>query len=100
MNGDIYKPDNINSDTAPESYHNWSSNGKWVTFASRRLEGRTTNLYFSHFINGQFTKSFLLPQKNPWKNEQRFFSYNVPEFITGKVNADRDQMSKMLQSKK
>lgn len=95
----LYKPDNINAQGA-DSYHNWSSNGKWVVFASRRIEGRTTNLFFSYFANGQFCKPFMLPQKDPEQNVQRFFSYNVPEFIKGKVDVDRDAMSVMLQSKK
>ncbi len=98
--GDICKPENINSDSAPDSYHSWSSNGKWVAFTSRRTDGRTTDLYFARFNAGHFSKPFLLPQKNPYKNLQRFFSYNVPEFVTGKVNTNRDKMSQMLQSSK
>ncbi len=94
-----YKPENVNSNAA-DSYHSWSSNGKWIVFTSRRIEGRTTNLFFSYFNNGQFSKPFMLPQKDPESNTQRFFSYNVPEFIKGKVEVNRDEMSKMLQSKK
>ena len=76
----------LNSDKA-ESYHCWSSNGRWVVFGSRRLDGRYTRLYFSHFDGkGQFTKPFLLPQKHPKDNILRMKSYNIPEFVKGEVS--------------
>ena len=67
-----------------ESYHSWSSNGRWVLFSSRRLDGRYTRLYIAHFDGeGHFGKPFLLPQKNYDHNLLRLKSYNVPEFVQG-----------------
>lgn len=71
----------LNSDDV-ESYHSWSSNGKWLVFSSRRLDGRYTRLFFAHFDGeGGFTKPFLLPQKEMGYNDTRLKSYNIPEFV-------------------
>lgn len=69
-----------------ESWHSWSSSGRWLVFSSRRDDGSYTRLYFAHFNeNGTFDKPFLLPQKNPEENIDRMKSYNVPEFITEEI---------------
>ena len=79
--GEVRPASELNSDDA-DSYHSWSSNGKWVVFSSRRLDGRYTRLFFAHFDGeGRFTKPFLLPQKEMWYNDVRLKSYNVPEFV-------------------
>ena len=44
-----------------ESYHSWSSNGKWVVFSSRRDDGTYTRPFFAHIDNnGHGTKPFEL----------------------------------------
>ena len=69
----------INSDQS-DSYHTWDSRGRWMVLSSRREDGSYTRLYFTHIgPDGQGTKPFVLPQKNPLHNKQRFKSYNVPE---------------------
>ncbi|MBR5013559.1 MAG: PD40 domain-containing protein [Bacteroidales bacterium] len=69
-----------------DSYHSWSSNGRWVMFGSRRLDGRYTRLYIAYLSEeGVPCKPFLLPQEDPRHNMWRLKSYNVPEFIDGKV---------------
>ena len=56
----------LNSD-ATESYHSWSSNGKWLVFSSKRGDGLTARPYFSYFISPDSTgKPFVLPQKDPY----------------------------------
>lgn len=83
--GEKVDTDILNSSDT-ESYHSWSSNGKWVLFSSRRLDGRYTRLYIAHFDgNGHFGKPFLLPQKEPDYNTFRLWSYNVPEFVSGEI---------------
>ena len=80
-----------NSPDQAESYHNWSSNGKWVVFGSRRLDGRFTRLFIAHIgADGTPCKPFLLPQKDPRENEWRLKSFNVPEFVTGKVELPKE----------
>jgi len=64
-----------------ESYHSFSSNGRWIVFSSRRIDSRYTRLFFSHVSSeGTFTKPLLLPQEKPDENTFRLKSYNVPEF--------------------
>lgn len=80
----------INSDKA-DSYHSWSTNGKWMVFSSRRLDGLTTNLYLAHFEDGRFDKPFLLPQKDPEFYHKMTKSFNVPEFVSGEIKVDSRQ---------
>lgn len=74
-----------NSDDV-ESYHSWSSNSRWVVFSSRRLDGLYTRPYIA-YINekGEAEKPFLVPQKDVNFYHGFMKSYNIPEFITGKV---------------
>lgn len=77
---------NILNSLESESFHSWSSNGRWILFASRRMDGRHTRLYIAHFgKDGQIGKPFLLPQKNPEDNWTRIQSYNVPDFVKGEI---------------
>lgn len=88
--------DEINSEET-DSYHSWSSNGKWIVFSSRRGDGRYTRLYFSHFNeDGTFSKPFLLPQSDPMHNTLRLKSYNIPEFVSGKVKNIEKEVSKLF----
>ena len=83
--GDVHPVTELNSDET-DSYHSWSSGGHWVVFSSRRLDGRYTRLFISHFDGeGHFPKPFLLPQEDPDRNQLRLKSYNIPEFLTGRV---------------
>ena len=76
----------INSDEA-ESYHSWSSNGKWLVFSSKRGDGLTAHPYFAYFgSKDQFGKPFVLPQKDPTLYERMLKTYNKPEFVMGKIN--------------
>ena len=75
-----------NDEAQADSYHSWSSDGRWAMFGSRRQDGRYTQLYIAYFDeNGTPHKPFLLPQEDPRYNMWRLKSYNVPEFIKGKV---------------
>ncbi len=77
---------NINSDMS-ESYHSWSSNGKWLVFSSKRLDGRTTRPFLTHIdMKGNSSKAFVLPQKEPAYYDQMLESFNIPELVNGKIN--------------
>ena len=77
--------DEVNSaDT--ESYHSWSSNGRWVVFSSRRDDGNYTRPFFAHLrSDGRFDKPFELPAADPDYHRQQLYSYNIPEFMRGPV---------------
>jgi hypothetical protein len=92
---EITKP-GINSDQA-ESYHSWSSNGRWIVFSSRRSDGLFTRLYLSYIdATGKAHKPFLLPQKNPEFYNTFLKTYNVPEFVTSKIDLDPRILSKAV----
>ena len=75
----------VNSDES-DSYHSWSSNGRWFVFSSRRLDGLYTRPYIAYFdSSGKAHTPFLLPQKDPLFYRDFIKSYNVPELVTGKV---------------
>ena len=75
----------VNSDDV-ESYHSWSSNSRWVIFSSRRMDGLYTRPYIAYIDEkGNACKPFLLPQKDTGFYDRFMMSYNIPEFITGKV---------------
>lgn len=77
--------DEINSEDV-ESYHSWSSNSRWLVFSSRRIDGLYTRPYFAYVDeSGKAGKPFLLPQDDPDYYHRFMKSYNIPEFITGKV---------------
>ena len=83
--GEVRNMEEINSKDT-ESYHSWSSNGRWVVFSSRRHDGTYTRPFFAHVDkNGHGTKPFELPQADPDFHRQFMKSYNIPEFMHGPV---------------
>jgi len=72
-----------------ESWHDWSSNGRWIVFSSRRATGQFTRLYFSYIDQmGKAHKPFILPQRDPSFYDSFILLYNVPEFIKGPIQVD------------
>ena len=80
-----------------ESYHSWSSNGRWVVFSSRRYDGNYTRPFFAHIDkNGQASKPFELPCADPDYHRQFLRSYNIPEFMQGPVTIRPQDFSDVL----
>ena len=73
--------------TQSESYHSWSSNGRWILLSSRRDDGNYTRLYIAYFNpqTGQASKAFAVPQEDPEFYQHYLRSYNVPEFMVEPV---------------
>ena len=81
-----------------DSFHSWSTNGRWMVFSSRRGDGLYTRPYIT-YINekGEASKPFLLPQKDPMAYYKRLMdSYNLPAFMTGPVEMPRHKMVKEI----
>ena len=86
----------INSDDV-ESYHSWSSNGRWVVFSSRRYDGNFTRPFFAHIDQqGRGAKPFELPQSDPDYHRQFLRSYNIPEFMSGPVTIGPQAFARVL----
>lgn len=81
-NGKIRPIDEVNSDNV-ESFHTWSSSGRWFVFSSKRLDGLWARPFFASFNpeTGKAGKPFLLPQKNPRFYDTFTKTYNLPELI-------------------
>ena len=76
-----------------DSYHTWSSNGRWIVFSSRRDDGSFTRPYIAYFDkNGQGHKAFLLPQADPLENIRLTKSYNVPELSKDAVPTTAEEV--------
>lgn len=86
----------INSPSV-ESFHNFSSNGRWIVVSSRRDDGNFTRPFFAHFDkDGKVTKPFELPTEDPNYHREFMKSYNVPEFMRGPVEVKPQEFADML----
>ncbi len=80
-----------------DSYHTWSSNGRWIVFSSRRDDGSYTRPYIAYFDkDGTAHKAFLLPQEDPEQNKLLLKSYNVPELTRTPVTVTPEQLKKVI----
>ena len=79
----------INSPKA-DSYHNWTTNSRWIVFTSRRDDGLYSRLYLACIDDrGHFSKPFLLPQRYPKEYySESVYSFNTPDFTKAKVDFD------------
>ena len=69
-----------------DSFHSWSSNGRWFVFSSRRMDGNYTRPFIAYFdAQGRAHKPFVLPQEDPEWNILLLKSYNVPELTRDAV---------------
>lgn len=105
-NSDLYVKDmqtgeirNLGAANSPDadSYHTWSSNGRWIVFVSRRDDGSYSRPYISYFDkNGQSHKAFLLPQESPLQNILLPKSYNVPELTRDRVPVSAEEIKEIV----
>lgn len=73
-----------------DSYHSWSSNGRWIVFASRRIDGNYSRPFISYFdSNGNAHKSFALPHNDPYHDRTLLKSYNIPELTRNPLHIDQ-----------
>ncbi len=76
-----------------DSYHTWSSNGRWIVFSSRRMDGSYTRPFIAYFDKeGRAHKAFVLPQADPEENKLLLKSFNVPELTRTKVEVSADKI--------
>ena len=88
--------DEINSPDT-ESYHSWSSNGRWVVFSSRRYDGNYTRPFIAHVdAQGRGSKPFELPCTDPDYHRQFMKCYNIPEFMRGPVTISPQDFADVL----
>lgn len=95
--GQIKALESISGDKS-DTYHSWSSNGRWFVFASKRGDGQYGKPYFCHIDeDGNPDKPFVLPQKSSSFYEYNLKSFNVPDLgnaSTGMTVRDARRMFK------
>ena len=64
-----------------ESWHEWSTNGHWVVFGSKRQDGHYTLPYIAYFNGTKFERPFVLPQKSPRFYQTNLRAFNLPTFV-------------------
>ena len=80
-----------------ESYHSWSSNGRWLVFSSRRYDGEYTRPFFAHVdTDGKWSKPFELPCSDPDYHRQFMKCYNIPEFMHSAVTIKPREFADVL----
>jgi hypothetical protein len=80
-----------------ESYHSWSSNGRWVVFSSRRTDGNYTRPFIAHIDkDGKCSRPFELPCADPDFHRQFLKCYNIPEFMRGPVTIKPQDFADVL----
>ena len=87
----------VNSDRS-DTYHSWSSTGRWFVFASKRGDGQYGKPYFSYVTEeGQVSKPFLLPQEDAEHYDYTLKSYNIPELSATPVPFDAEDIRLIYQ---
>lgn len=77
-----------------DTYHTWSSSGRWFVFASKRDDGLYGKPYFAHVSpDGRVSKPFLLPQESPGFYDLNLKSFNVPDLGQAPVSFTPDAIS-------
>lgn len=88
----------VNSPSS-ESYHAWSSDGRWILFSSRRDDDNFTRLYISYFDQaGQAHKPFRLPQQSADCDDLLLRSYNAAEFLLQPVQPSQGQLRRAIKA--
>jgi hypothetical protein len=83
------RPLTINSHWS-DSWHAWSSNGRWIVFASKRGSGVFGRLYLAYVDeDGTEHKPWVLPQHDPRFYDTCLDNYNAPEFAVKEVNVSQ-----------
>jgi len=88
-----------NSDRA-DTWHSWSSNGSWLIFSSKRIDGLLARPHITHIDEtGRASKAFVMPQKDPHFYEYFIKTYNIPELITGPVEISPKKLGQAVMNR-
>lgn len=76
----------VNSPTESDSYHDWSSESRWLVVSSRRGDGNYSRPYFAHIDEeGKSGKPLPIPHSYPRYDDDLLKNYNVVEFSSAPV---------------
>ena len=93
--GKVDTLDEVN-DRYSDSYHSWSSNGKWIVWASKREDRVYGRPYFAHVEDdGSVSRPFVLPQRDPSYYLSQNQSFNIPEMYQAPETYSHRDISRM-----
>jgi len=91
-----YRKMECNSDQC-DSWHCWSSNGRWLAFGSKRDDGVFSRVYFTYVDSeGRAHKPFIMPQKDPTYYDSCIQSLQLPVLITGRVRLTGERVGRVV----
>ena len=95
-NGEVRCLKEVNSERV-ESFHNWSSSGKWFVFSSKRIDGLWAHPYIASFdpSTGVAGKPFPVPQEEPDFYLTFMQSFNLPEFLIRPVTENQESFEQI-----
>ena len=86
--GSVHRPLECNADYGMDSYHSWSSNSRWLLFASKRDDGIFATIYITEIDEqGRASPPLELPTQ-----KDTMFCYNVPEFLKYRIPIDAEDI--------
>lgn len=75
-----------------DSWHSWSSNSRWLVFASKREDGIFARLYMTEIDDqGHSSPAVRLPLR-----EEPFASFNIPEFVAQWPQVDESELFEVV----
>jgi hypothetical protein len=91
-----HRPLAINSDCS-DSWHCWSSNGRWIVFASKRDTGLFGRIYISYFDEAGIEHTpFVLPQEDPAFYDSYHINFNAPELAIKSVGTPQREFLRAI----
>jgi hypothetical protein len=80
-----------------DGWHGWSSEGRWIVFTGKRLNGKFSSVCFAYVDSaGAVHSPFVLPQESPSFYESSLCAYNVPECLKDRITVTQRQFRKTL----
>ncbi len=85
-----------NSDQT-ETWHSWSSNSRWLAYATKAGDGLFTRPAFCYVgQDGVVCKPFVLPQRDPRFYDSSIRLYQLPELIREPVPVRGEQIARVI----
>lgn len=80
-----------------DSWHSWSSNSRFLLFASKRDDGIYARLYLTEITeDGHAYPAFRLPEDDFLRQASRCLSYNIPEFLQQDPQIDEHRLFNLV----